>query len=182
MPSAERVMVFIDGSNFYHGLKAATGTNRIKFLEFAKYLCEGRTLVSIEYYNCPMLQELDPKKYADQHRFFSRLKTIPQLNLHLARLVKRFDVGKKSQVVVEKGLDVLLAVHLFKHAISDNYDTAILLSGDGDFAPAIEIIRKAYGKRVEIACFEDSRSDHLRQVSDKVWELEKHDLSAFTRP
>lgn len=172
-------MLFIDGSNFYHGLKKNFGTTRIKFVGFSKYLRSGRKLVSIEYYNAPLSQQLNPVSYAGQQRFFEAIKRLPELNLHLVKLVKRFDITKQNQVIVEKGLDVMLAVHMFKHAISDNYDTAILVSGDGDFAPAIEIIRKAYGKRIEAACFDTERSDHLRQVCDKIWELENHPIRQF---
>lgn len=109
-------MVFIDGSNFYHGLKNTLGTNRIKFHDFSKYLCGDRKLVSIEYYNCPLNQQISPAAYSNQQRFFDRLKTIPQLNLHLAKLVLRYDFSRKNKVLVEKGLDVLLAVHMFKQA------------------------------------------------------------------
>lgn len=175
LAAEDRVMLFIDGSNFYHGLKT-TGSNRISFQKFADKLCHGRKLVSIEYYNCPLNQQHDPNGYSGQLRFFNAIKKIPKLNLHLARLVPRRDVTKKHTAIIEKGLDVMLAIHMFKHAISDNYDVAILVSGDGDFAPAVELIRRAYKKRIEVANFETTRSDYLVSVCDKLWELDKEDL------
>ena len=42
----ERVMVFIDGSNLYHGLKNALGHARIDLSKFVELLCEGRKLIT----------------------------------------------------------------------------------------------------------------------------------------
>lgn len=41
----ERVVVFIDGSNFYHCMMQELGSARIDFHEFAKLLAGGRKLV-----------------------------------------------------------------------------------------------------------------------------------------
>jgi len=38
----ERVAIFIDGSNFYHGLKATFGKASINFEKFAEKLCAGK--------------------------------------------------------------------------------------------------------------------------------------------
>ena len=37
----ERVMIFIDGSNFYHGLKEVIGTARIDFTKFGDILARA---------------------------------------------------------------------------------------------------------------------------------------------
>lgn len=50
-------------------------------------------------------------------------------------------------------------------AYENLYDTAILVSGDGDFAPAVKRVQKL-GKKVENAYFTISRSSLLKQVSN----------------
>ncbi len=45
----ERVSIFIDGSNLYHGLKIIR-MKRIDFDEFTKLLAEGRDMRRIFYY------------------------------------------------------------------------------------------------------------------------------------
>ena len=60
----ERVAIFIDGSNFYHGLKEYLGKTRINFYKFAALLCgEDRKLIRIYYYNAPYKKECNEEKY-----------------------------------------------------------------------------------------------------------------------
>lgn len=66
---------------------------------------------------------------------------------------------------VEKGVDTRIVVDMLLHASKDNYDTAILVSGDGDFARACEAVGEL-GKNVENAYFISGRSQQLQNVSD----------------
>jgi uncharacterized LabA/DUF88 family protein len=49
--------------------------------------------------------------------------------------------------MVEKAVDVMLAVDMVVMAERDQYDAAYLLSADGDFTPAVAAVR-AHGKKV----------------------------------
>jgi len=53
-------------------------------------------------------------------------------------------------VYVEKAVDVMLAVEMVVMAERDEYDSAYLLSADGDFTPAVEAV-SACGKKVYAA-------------------------------
>ena len=55
----------------------------------------------------------------------------------------------KTDKYHEKGVDVLMAVDLLVGAYENIYDTAILVSGDGDFVPAIQRVQKLNKKVVE---------------------------------
>lgn len=46
-----KVIVFIDGSNLYHGLKANIGKTKINFEKFVNKLVNGRELVRTYYYS-----------------------------------------------------------------------------------------------------------------------------------
>lgn len=52
--------------------------------------------------------------------------------------------------MVEKAVDVMLAVDMVVGAERGEFDAAHLLSADGDFTPAVEAVR-AHGKKVYIA-------------------------------
>lgn len=54
---------------------------------------------------------------------------------------------KVTEYMVEKGVDVMLAVDLVLMAERDEYDTAYLVSADGDYTHACEGVRKL-GKKV----------------------------------
>jgi len=161
----ERVAIFIDGSNFYHGLKSVLGFVQIDFEKFCNLLQNGRRLTRIYYYNAPKNAQENPEGYKHQQQFFSQIKKIPFFELKLGRLVIR------NGVPFEKGVDVLITVDMIKYARNNAYDTAILVSGDGDFAAALEFL-KEFGKHIENAYFKKGRSMNLANHSDKYINLD----------
>jgi len=64
-----------------------------------------------------------------------------------------------------KGDDVNLAVDLISGAYENLYDTAIIVSGDEDFVPAIKKVQKL-GKKVINAYFKSSSSAALKKTCD----------------
>lgn len=66
-----------------------------------------------------------------------------------------------EEKVMEKGVDVRLAVDMVR--MKEHYDQAILISGDGDFLPAIDIIQRKYSKRVNVCFYENSTSKYLKE-------------------
>ncbi|RKX69107.1 NYN domain-containing protein [candidate division WOR-3 bacterium] len=166
----DRVVIFIDGSNFYHGMRDVIGTARIDFGRFAQILCANRRLIRVYYYNVIVRQEDGLERYKDQQRFFRKLYTLPYFEIKLGRLERR------GERLVEKGVDVRLAVDMLSLAYRDVYDTAILVSGDGDFVPVVKAV-KDIGKHVENAYFWKGHSDYLFQECDKFIRLTKDLLS-----
>jgi len=171
MPKNERVVIVIDGSNFYFGCKNLMGRASIDFYKFAVLITGGRKLIRTYYYNAPLIKNLDEPKYKAQQKFFERLKNMSYLTLKLGRLVNR------NGVYVEKGIDINIAVDMLKLAQNNAYDTAILVSGDGDFVSAVEGV-KDLGKHVEQAYFRSGHSQHLRQACDRYIEITKEALSS----
>ena len=163
-------MVFIDGSNLYHSLRQVYGRTDIDFAKFCQKLARDREFVRAYYYNASVDQQREAQRYADQLRFFDRLRRIPKLEVKLGTLVYR---GGFPQVPpYEKGIDVRIATDMLTHAFRANYDTAILVSGDTDFADALQAV-KDFGRNVEIALFGNANSSRrLRDVADDVISLE----------
>ena len=193
----EKVAIFIDGSNFYHALKDRYSRVQIKFDALASALTNrlsNRKLVRVYYYNAAYDQVTQPDAYKRQQRFFSFLRRTPYLSLVLGRLEQRpidwgnLDDEKRREVeklleislpkytVVEKGVDVQLAVDMVQLAVSNTYDVAILVSGDGDFAPAVEAVKKL-GKHVELGRVEKQPCNRLRDVCDIDVVIDKQMLS-----
>lgn len=162
----ERVAVFIDNSNLYKGLKSNYGNVKIDYYKFGQELTgEERQLMRIYFYTSPYPREINEEIYKNQQRFLSKVKQTPYVEVKLGRLVKR------DSTIVEKGVDIFMAVDMLKYAYSNNYDTAIVVTGDGDFAEAVQAV-KDVGKHVEHAYFRDS-SDALKDASDKFILLER---------
>ena len=165
----ERVCVFIDGSNLYHGVKALLPDKRIDIQKMIEALVGTRDLTRTYYYNVPLSPQHDPTGARAQQRFFTALSRIPYLQVRLGRLEPRGDT------FIEKGVDVKIAVDMLSMAVRNIYDIAILVSSDGDFAEAIRAVQEL-GKHVEVAHF--ARAEAVRRAADKAIEL---NLS-FLRP
>jgi len=163
----KKVMIFIDGSNLYHVLLRNCGRSDLMFSSFGEKLTgRKRSLIKIFYYN--VRQELQGKIKIpeEQQKFLSSLHKIKKLEVKLG-------IWKEQNgSIVEKGVDVLLATDLVLNAVKNNYDHAIIVSGDGDFFPAIDAVKKE-GKRVEVAAFESNISKEASESADKVLKLKK---------
>lgn len=163
--SDERVTIFVDGSNLYHCTRSSFNRTDVDFSKMAKFLCESRKLVRTYYYNAPVRREDGEDRYQKQQKFFAMLGRVPYLELRLGRLEKR------DGVVVEKGVDVQIATDMLLQAHSGAYDTAILVSGDADYCPAVRAV-KTIGKHVEVAFLSVGSSHQLRQEADRVISLD----------
>jgi uncharacterized protein (TIGR00288 family) len=79
--------------------------------------------------------------------------------------------GPNKEFGEQKEVDVAMACEILSHAYKDNYDTAIVVSGDRDFRPAIEHIQAA-GKRAEVAGFSKGMSWRLSRCCDVFHDLD----------
>jgi len=162
---AERVMIFIDGSNLYHSLKNIFGRTDLDLGKFCRKLLARRKLIRIYYYNAKVGFKEEPERYRHQQKFFASVNAIPYSELRLGRLVYS---NWPNAPPYEKGIDVQLTTDMLTHGYKNNYDVAILVAGDSDFAPALQAV-KDIGKHVEVALFGRSgTSQQLRKVADRV--------------
>ncbi|MCL0102036.1 NYN domain-containing protein [Dehalococcoidia bacterium] len=159
LDKVQRVAIFIDGSNLYHSLDENCGRTDLDFLAIARKMLNGRDLFRVYYYN--VLQDPDRQGtgYQEQQKFLSSLYAIPHFEVRLGSAKQRGDV------VVEKGVDIMLATDLLQYAWRDLYDVAILVSGDADFTYAVQAVKNS-GKYVEVAAFTANLSWDLVQVAD----------------
>ncbi|PIU23314.1 MAG: NYN domain-containing protein [Chloroflexi bacterium CG_4_9_14_3_um_filter_45_9] len=156
----DRVAIFIDGSNLYHALRSNFKRYDLNFAEFAAALCGARQLSRIYYYNVLQDPSQYPEGYREQQDFLEALHRMPYLEIRLGST-------KMAQgIPVEKGIDIMLTTDLLHFAWINLYDVAILVSGDGDFAYAMQAV-KNMGKHVEVAYFENNISKDLFDVADQ---------------
>ena len=162
-----RVMIFIDGSNLYHVLKQNTDKRNLDYKRFAQKLCGDRELIRTYYYNIRQDSPDNPKLAESQDRFLNALYETEYLEVKLGIWKQRGDT------MVEKGVDVMIAADLISHAYEDHYDTAILVSGDADFYPALQVVKDT-GKQVEVAAFDSNLSSEAARFSDVLIRFDKH--------
>ena len=161
-----RVMIFIDGSNLYHVLKQNTDKQNLDYKKFAQKLCGDRELIRTYYYNIRQETVAHAHSSDAQDRFLNALYETDYLEVKLGILKQR------GNTMVEKGVDVMIAADLISHAYEDHYDTAILVSGDADFYPALQVVKDT-GKQVEVAAFDSNLSSEAARMSDVLIKFDR---------
>ena len=144
----KNVAIFVDVANIFYAAKSA-GVD-IDYVTLLKAATAGRDFVRAYAYT-----GLDPENENQRnfHSFLSR---------HGYKVISK-DIRKYGDVKVKANLDIELVVDMMKTA--RNLDVAIVVSGDGDFAPAIRAVQEM-GVRVEVISFRGNTSSDLIEVAD----------------
>lgn len=167
----ERVAIFIDGSNLYNGMRENLQNTRVNLHEFIVQLRGNRRLSRTYYYNAPLTDDYGEDLRDGQQRFFESLRRIPYVTVRLGRLHRRHDGS-----LVEKGIDVAIAVESLSLAYENAFDTALLVSGDGDYVELVEALKRK-GKQVECAMFRNQSAGILLEYVDVFTPLDEMDWS-----
>jgi len=149
----KNVAVFVDVANIFYAAKAA-GVD-IDYVTLLKAATAGRDLVRAYAYT-----GLDPDN-ENQRNFHDFLRR------HGYKVVSK-DIRKYGDGKVKANLDIELVVDMMKTA--RNLDIAIVISGDGDFAPAIRAVQEM-GVRCEVISFRGNTSSDLIEVADLFTEI-----------
>lgn len=104
--------------------------------------------------------------------FKDRLKSFGDVEIHLT---------ERSKKEREKGIDIMLATDMLVHAVWDNYDVAILISGDADFEPVVRRIRDL-GKRVYVSFYPYAVAEKLKESSDGLIQFGSAGLELASKP
>lgn len=162
----QRVATFIDGSNLYHALDENCGRMDLDFAAFIAKLSGDRQLFRAYYYNILQDTERRGHAYSEQQKFLATLYNTALLEVRLGTSKYRGDV------LVEKGVDIMVSTDILQFAWRDLYDVAILVSGDGDFAYALQAV-KDLGKHTEVVAFPGNLSHELSQTTDFLRVLDR---------
>ena len=175
-----RISIYIDGANFYYGLKTINQKYSDLFFDFQKFIkkiISQDELISIKYYNASLKENLNKHLYWMQMKFFNRLRKIPKCEVILCKRQKRFNQNDEEYYTI-KGDDINLALDMLNDAWEDKYDKAILISGDGDFAPLLSFVKKK-NKRIQVITFEEIVSKNLINESNSFLFLNKKLINKF---
>lgn len=175
---AKRAAIFVDGSNFFKYCEELhIYAYQLEWNRLIPDLVMDREIVCARYYDCPKNELEVPEQARRQKQFFSLLRAVPWMELRFGRLEPRYDAAGNRHLV-EKAVDVKIAVDMVLGAVRDEYDHAYLLSADGDFSPAIEAAQ-GLGKRVYVAT--PGQSHQLGQAADVFIRIDSHQLNGWLR-
>lgn len=189
----ERVIVYIDGFNLYYGLKTS-GYRRFYWLDLvalASRLCRpGQDLVGVNYFTSrvaggkpsdPPARRTDKdESRVRQTAYLEALEENPILQIQEGQFLEKQRTCGSCRVVTtvteEKMTDVLIATTLMVHACQDEFDTAMVISGDSDLCPPIEQVIGLYGKRVVVAFPPGRSSSRLKTCASAYFVIGENNL------
>jgi len=154
----ERIALFIDGANVYAAAKRlGWNFDHRKILEHFAGL--GRLYNAFYYTAVPYPMDDKQKRFIDALTYMGytvRTKPLRELTDDSG------ETHRRANLDIELVTDLLSTVNL--------YDTAVLLTGDGDFERPVEVLRSK-GKRVVVASIPEMTSYELRNVADEYVDL-----------
>jgi len=156
----ERITIFIDNSNIFKGFQKyniQADYEKLKIL-----ITRGRKLDAIYLYE-GVVYPMSPGKKS----------WYEQLTIRSSYIIKvSFDKIVKTGAI-EKKVDINIAIDVVALTYEDVYDTAVLVSGDGDFLPVVKKI-KELNKKAEIWAFKYSLANTLRECleEDRIFYLD----------
>ena len=151
----QAVGVFVDVQNLFYSARNIFDA-KTHFGKLLEYVVDGRKLMRAVAYIVTK-EGTDPSGFVealDRFGYEVRNKILKQ----------RPDGTSKGDWDMGIAIDTIAA--------ADKLDTVILVSGDGDFVPLVEML-KARGCRVEVAAFEKSTAHELRAAAHLYLPIEE---------
>jgi uncharacterized LabA/DUF88 family protein len=189
-----RIFFFVDGFNLYHALNYFSGApdrnryRKYKWLSLAKLAeCFARKadkIVGIEYFTT--LATWDPAKVA-RHRVFIKAQISEGVSVVYGEFKLRDKrcrlCGRVYQAHEEKQTDVNIAVRLLQLAFQDQYDKAVIVSGDTDLLPALKAVQRVFpGKEVGVVIPIGKASEDLKKQASFHYKMKEQHLISSQLP
>lgn len=190
----ERLAVFIDWQNCYHGARDAFAApdsppelGQVDPVALARNLVDGRPqpgkLVAVEVFRGrpdPNRQPAAAQAYSRQMAAWSR--HFPLLQVHCRPVSYRptsWDADRRPTAWDghEKGVDTSMAIRVALGAERRNYDVAVVFTADADLQPAVDAVF-ASGLTAETATWDTAESgrDVSKPIVSQLWPTVVHRL------
>ena len=170
--------LYIDGFNLYYRALKDRPFRWLDLRKLGETLFPRDAIRKICYFTARLDARPDnPAKPQRQLVYLRALATLPSLELHygtfrsgiqrrpLAEPVAGLPEYVQVRYSEEKGSDVNLATHLLVDGFNREYEQAVVVSNDADFAGAMRYVRDSLGLRVTLVN-PDSRNTSPKALTD----------------
>ena len=181
----ERVVVYVDGMNLYHGVRSL-GVPRYLWLDVRalslSLLRPDQVLDRVKYYTSRFASDgEDVGMVQRQSTHIKALESLACLEVvegkFQSKMGKCRRCGNEWQSYEEKMTDVNIAVEMVCDAEDDIFDAALLVSGDGDLTgPVSRVLSRHPEKRVVVAFPPKRRSDSLTGAASAYFHIRPRHL------
>jgi len=165
------VAAFIDGG-YLDKITQLEG-QRVEFRKLVSEMTERDELLRAYYYHCMPYQSDPPtaeerERFANMDRFLAALRRVPRFEIRLGRLALRGRTADGQPIFVQKRVDSMVGVDMALLAGKGRISNLALLSGDSDFIPAIEAVKR---EGVIVTLWHGRRTDRLIAPSRELFEI-----------
>ncbi len=184
-----RTTFYIDGFNFYNGLKTAKKANPIwgtfYWLDLVKFcqsfLSENHELVCVKYFTASPIEE---GKKIRQSQFFRANKYLNGDKIQFIKgkyykkpIICRGTCKETFNIYEEKRTDVNISVEIMGDCAFSKTDLIVLISADSDLVPTMEYVIKNFkDQRIKIYFPPCRQSYDLKQLAGGAVELMNNKL------
>ncbi len=179
----DKVAIFIDGAYLGKVLKETYGAPKIDFSKLSSHLANGISILRTYYYNCMPYKSKTPSsgeiaRYNGMQKFVTSLEQLDRYEVKLGKLEYRGRKVDGSPIYQQKRVDILLGCDLVLLAAKQRIGKAILVTGDSDFIPAIQIAKNE-GVEIELV-YDTTHAPHnsLTLIADERKILTQADIDA----
>jgi len=181
-PPIERLMIFIDGQNLFYGCNSYQKGfvwDYDKFISVLANLMPNRKLIQVYYHSS--IAPVDPNRagddvrYRKQQMFYNvlRQKCKTEIKETKVQSVPCPNCGTTFKRPKEKGVDVGLAADLLLYGMTEDYDAAIVVSGDSDYIPVLKkLAERKPNLKIEVAQFRGQVGYDLRNLGFRFHPLD----------
>jgi len=149
----ERIIIFLDNSNIFNGFKKYN--IKADYEKLKRVITKERKLEEIFLYEGVVYPiRTEKKKWYDD-----------LTNKSGYQIKASFDKITFNEAI-EKKIDIQIAVDIISLAYENKFDTAVLVSGDGDFVPVVKKL-KDLKKGVEVWAFRYSVANALKLIIEQ---------------
>jgi uncharacterized LabA/DUF88 family protein len=186
MPGRKRSVVYVDGFNLYYGAVKGSPHKWLDLQRYFEILRPHDDIQAIRYFTAL----IDGPRSKNQLAYLRALETLPLMEIVLGQFkmkqvtcqVKVCTLGgaRRFTTQEEKRTDVNIAVRMLDDAYQDVCERFVLVSGDSDLVPAVNLVKTRFPRK-EVIVYVPARSRvrgaavELRGAADKhrILPLEK---------
>lgn len=157
-----KTTIYIDGFNLYYGVVRGTPCKWLDVVSLFSALCNEQNsnveVVKVKFFTAPIKAKLSTRKQQAEHSQRIYIKALQNKYPELFYCEEGFyqlskglfpkyqvPIDKRDKISVwrleEKQTDVNIALNLYRDAVQGNTEQVILISGDSDLTPALELIK-----------------------------------------
>ena len=152
---SERVTFYVDGFNFYYGLRAKKKVDKnwqsaywIDIVKlFSQFLSPNQTLEKVIYFTAsPLNQDKSNRQgaFLNANKLLNENKFEVVRGKYLKKIIQCPNCNYAISRPEEKKTDVNVAIRMIGDCVEDKTDVIVLVSGDSDMLPPVEFIQQKY--------------------------------------